>query len=479
MARIPEEEVERLKREVSIERLAEARGVKLKRHGADLLGLCPFHEDHSPSLVVSPEKNLWHCLGACQAGGSVIDWVMKAHGVSFRHAVELLRADLPPLGAPAPGKRGRQQGLVAKHSTVRKLTLIERDAEDDVLLGRVVNYYHTTLKQNPEALGYLTRRGLTSSEMIDRFRLGFSDRTLGYRLPMANRKDGEAVRGRLQKLGVLRETGHEHFRGSVVIPILDEEGRVTEMYGRKIGPKLRPGTAVHTYLPGPHRGVWNIEALAGGQEVILCEALIDALTFWCAGYRNVTSSYGVEGFTEDHRKAFRRYETRRVLIAYDADEAGDRAAVRLSAELSQMGIESWRVVFPQGMDANEYAQRMGGSAQDSLELLLKQAQRMGGKAAVASASPSLSTERGEQEGAAKGKKEGVESAQPVGKEYESVWSGSEPSWSGPNEVWSGSGRAVVGGMSGPGRTDESGAEREKTSMNDASGPDEAKSARLG
>ena len=63
MARIPEEEIERLKREVSIERLAEARGVKLKRHGADLVGLCPFHDDHSPSLVISPEKNLWNCLG--------------------------------------------------------------------------------------------------------------------------------------------------------------------------------------------------------------------------------------------------------------------------------------------------------------------------------------------------------------------------------------------------------------------------------
>jgi DNA primase len=98
MARIPDSELERLKREVSVERLAEARGVKLERRGADLHGLCPFHEDREPSLVITPSKNLWHCLGACQAGGSVIDWVMRAEGVSFRHAVELLRADLPSLG---------------------------------------------------------------------------------------------------------------------------------------------------------------------------------------------------------------------------------------------------------------------------------------------------------------------------------------------------------------------------------------------
>ncbi len=87
MARIPPEEIERLKAEVSVERLAERKGIKLKRHGKDLLGLCPFHEDHSPSLVITPEKNIWHCLGACQAGGSVIDWVMRAEGVSFRCAV--------------------------------------------------------------------------------------------------------------------------------------------------------------------------------------------------------------------------------------------------------------------------------------------------------------------------------------------------------------------------------------------------------
>jgi DNA primase len=87
--RIPDEVIDRLKQEVSLQRLVEARGIELKRHGTDLLGLCPLHVDHEPSLVISPKKNPWHCLGACQTGGSVIDWVMKAQGVSFHHAVEL------------------------------------------------------------------------------------------------------------------------------------------------------------------------------------------------------------------------------------------------------------------------------------------------------------------------------------------------------------------------------------------------------
>jgi DNA primase len=91
MARIPDDQIDRLKQDISLVRLAERQGIALKQHGKDYLGLCPFHDDRNPSLVISPEKNLWHCLGACGEGGDVINWMMKSQGVSFRHAVELLR----------------------------------------------------------------------------------------------------------------------------------------------------------------------------------------------------------------------------------------------------------------------------------------------------------------------------------------------------------------------------------------------------
>jgi DNA primase len=103
MARIPDDLLRRIRDEVPLERLAEAKGIELKRHGADLIGLCPFHGDREPSLVITPAKNLWHCLGACQSGGSPIDWVMKADGVSFRHAVEILRADFFPTSPSLDG----------------------------------------------------------------------------------------------------------------------------------------------------------------------------------------------------------------------------------------------------------------------------------------------------------------------------------------------------------------------------------------
>jgi DNA primase catalytic core len=369
MARIPEHEVERLKREVSVQRLAEARGIKLHRHGADLLGLCPFHDDRSPSLVITPAKNLWHCLGACNEGGTVIDWVMKANGISFRHAVELLREDHLPLAADPVQP--------VKHGTVRKLPPpVARDADDRELLLQVVSYYSETLKQSPEAMRYLESRGLKSSEIIDRFRLGFANRTLGYRLPAKNRAAGAEMRGRLQKLGILRESGHEHFNGSLVIPVINPAGDVMEMYGRKVTPNLREGTPSHLYLPGEHRGVWNEEALSASKEIILCEALIDALTFWVAGYRNVTASYGVNGFTADHRAAFAQHGTERVYIAYDRDEAGNSAAAKLAEELMQMGIECFRVLFPKDMDANAYALKVQ-PASKSLGVLLNKAEWLG------------------------------------------------------------------------------------------------------
>ena len=109
MARIPEAEIERLKEGVPVQRLVEASGIELKKGGKDLLGRCPFHEDATASLVVTPAKNLWHCFG-CGIGGGPIDWVMKRQGVSFRHAVALLRADmgsgagLAALGTPRHAK---------------------------------------------------------------------------------------------------------------------------------------------------------------------------------------------------------------------------------------------------------------------------------------------------------------------------------------------------------------------------------------
>lgn len=373
MPRIPDEELERLKREVSLLRLMESQGHALKKRGKDWVMRCVFHEEDTPSLSVSEAKNVYHCFG-CGASGTVLDWVMKTQGVSLPHAVQLLRNDAPMGGV-------QKVGVARSH--VRHLPSLaaglDTGADDQVLLRQVAEAYHASLKQSPEAQAYLTQRGLVHGEVIDTFKLGYANKSLTYRLPPGYAKEGREVREKLQRLGVYRASGHEHLNGCLVVPVLDlETGDVRQLYGRRIAPghKIPSGQPKHLYLSLPLAGVWNEAALVASREVIVCEALIDALTFWCAGYRNVIAAYGVSGFTQDHWAALKRHGTERVWIAYDRDEAGNAAAEKLSVELHEAGIETWRVLFPKGMDANEYARKVA-PAQKSLGMLLQQAEWIG------------------------------------------------------------------------------------------------------
>lgn len=376
MARIPDGELERLKSEVSLPRLIEASGLVLIRQGKDLACRCPWHEgDDTPSCVITPATNLWHCFG-CDAGGSVVDWVMRQHKVSFRHACELLAKEHPALAAgsastPAP------KLSAGKLRTAQSFSLEEGD---QALLDQVIEFYHQTLKASPEALNYLESRGLGNMELIERFRLGYANRTLAYRLAPKQYKAGAESRTALQRVGILRDSGHEHLNGSIVIPLFqsDESGtrHVVGAYGRKLLDNLRAGTPKHLYLPGPHRGVLNREGLEGAKEVILCEALIDALTFWNAGYRNVTSCYGVHGMTDEILTGLKTCGAERVLIAFDRDEAGDRGAEAVAKQLTAAGLACFRLLFPKGEDANSYA-RAVQPANKSLGVVIRSAQWMG------------------------------------------------------------------------------------------------------
>src|SRR5208282_83847 len=321
MPRIPETDLERVKHATDLLALVRSRGVELKKHGSkDWIGRCPFHDDQSnPNFIVSPAKGLFHCM-VCGKAGNAIQFVQFHDGVSFRHAFELL-AEGQGFGASRTSHEGP-----TKQATVPRLpSPLALDADDVALMNQSLAYYRERLAQTPAALHYLKRRGLTAA--IEPFGLGFADRTLGLRLPMKNRNDGEALRTRLQKIGLLRESGHEHFNGCVVFPIQNDKGQVTEIYGRKINGNLRPGTAYHLYLPGPHVGIFNRECLSH-PKIILCEAVIDALTFYVNGFPNVTCIYGTEGFTDELLDAFRAHKTRRIYLAYDRDDAGDRAAGR-------------------------------------------------------------------------------------------------------------------------------------------------------
>ncbi|MBE8596491.1 CHC2 zinc finger domain-containing protein [Xenorhabdus sp. BG5] len=339
MARIPDAELQHLKSAVSLVAIIEQQGRQLFKRGKDMIVLCPFHEEKTPSMVITPSKNLYHCFG-CSAGGSVIDWVMKTENLSLRHAAERLKA------------------VLGHNPAVEPLVQPEELASDaigqQVLLSRVVAFYHHTLLNAPEAQAYLSKRRLNHPELVSQFKLGFANRTLAYRLPASKYKAGAEIRRRLQAVGVLRENGREHLRGSLVVPVMDAQGQVHELYGRMISDDLRASVIRHLYLPGAHQGVWNAAALGASKTLILCESLIDAMSFWVTGQRNVTAAYGVHGVTADHWQVFEQHGIKQVLIAFDNDTAGNDAAVKLAAALVAKGIIPLRVVFPPSMDANEY-----------------------------------------------------------------------------------------------------------------------------
>jgi DNA primase len=376
--RIPEADLDQVKRQTDLLALVRSRGIELARHGTkDFIGRCPFHDDQSkPNFIVSPAKGLWHCM-ACGKAGNVIQFVQQHDGVSFRHAFDLLQQGGPAVFSAQP---------MQKQSTVPKLPCpLDAEADDTTLFSQVVSYYHERLKQTPTARAYLASRGLDDEQLIEHFQIGFADRSLGLRLPEKNRMEGERLRSRLTQLGLWRESGHEHFNGCIVVPLREcvphgpPDGTIVSLYGRR----AQKGEMKHLYPPGPHRGLFNRECL-NQPEIILCEAVLDALTFWVNGFKNVTCLFGTEGFTDELWDALRKVQ--RIRIAYDADDAGERAAQRDTESFQQHGIEVFRVKFPHGMDANEYACKVK-PADKSLALLMNAAQWAGGACTLSAAEP--------------------------------------------------------------------------------------------
>jgi len=342
MARISDRDIERLKKDLPLVTLLQQQGFDLQKQGKDYVTRCPFHNDKTPSLVISPDKNLWNCLGACGTGGSVIDWMMQLEKVGFRKAVDLLMAQFSSLAA-SPLVAPCQEALVNPLP----------GEETQGLLSRVIAHYQDRLSQSAAAQSYLKKRGLDNAELIETFKLGYCDRKINIALASRNSAQGKEERTCLKSTGILLDSGIERFGGSLVVPVLND-GQLLEAYGRKIGSRLSKDAQVHNYLPGKHAGIWNLDGIKGQAEIILCESLIDAMTLWAHGFRNVTASYGTNGFTEELH-AFIQANTKTVFIAYDRDEAGDHTAHKLIEVLAQSKINAVRLALPPGMDINEWA----------------------------------------------------------------------------------------------------------------------------
>jgi DNA primase len=368
---VTKEGIERIKAANELATVVAERGIEVKKKGRVVVGRCPFHEERTASFTITPSRGLFHCFG-CGAAGDVIGFVTKHDKVTFGQALEVLshRAGLDlvklmeerprllqrtPLEALTPPRGGKDSAEGAPL----------QGAPPTAVLARVVEHYHRTFCERPDAQEYLARRGLTDSDLLRALRVGYADGSLLKVIPL----DGE-VRQQLRAAGVITPEGWELLGGCVVIPIPDPvTGQWTNFYGRGLR------TPRHCYLPGPLRGVLNFQAARSSSEVVLAESVLDALSFHQAGIATAIPIYGTNGFTADHLDTLKREGVSCVTLALDNDEPGRKATEALKEKLISVGISVRVASFPAGIkDANDLLVSRNGDAGEAFRQVLDQAE---------------------------------------------------------------------------------------------------------
>lgn len=354
-----------IKAQADLVKVVESYGVVLKKQGADFVGLCPFHDDSKPSLHVTPSKQLWNCP-ACGAGGNVLQFVARREGCTDKEAALKLLAQLPGVtrGSELPPERVLCDPL--KHS--------------ELFAAIIAHYHECLLGRGKRGLDYLKKRGLGNVEMIQHFKLGYVDGSLKKKLSAAQLRAAK-------ECGLINDKGNEKFYQRVVVPVFESGpdghlGRPCGLYGRDV---TNESSVIHLYLAGPHRAVWNGEAArVYPDNLIITEAIFDALALWCAGQHNVIACYGAGGWTPHHESLMEAAQVRRVTFAFDADKKGEERAKAHAQALDAKGVACHLIEWPQGVhDANDYfiyEQQTGfrGTA-ESFAALLAKAPRFGFK----------------------------------------------------------------------------------------------------
>jgi DNA primase len=322
--------------------------LRLQKAGRDLKGLCPFHQEKTPSLYVSPEKQLWHCYG-CQKGGDHFTFIQDIEHVDFKGALRLLAEKTGVVLEESPGA-GRQREL---KRTIVRLNLL------------AAQYFHHILLENQagqRALIQLESRGVTRASMTE-FQLGFA--------PAGQRKDN-LVRF-LRKHGVsdseLLEAGlairpdgggelWDRFRQRIIIPIHDEHGELVAFGGRVIDDTAQPKylNTSQTALYDKGRTLFNLhrarKSIHEMKHAVLMEGYFDAITAWQANVTNVVTTSGTA--LSEHQVRLLKRETQELVLAFDRDDAGLNATQRAIELASKSGIYIKVVRVPQGKDPDDY-----------------------------------------------------------------------------------------------------------------------------
>jgi DNA primase len=331
--------------------------VPLKRAGANFVALCPFHKEKTPSFNVNPHKQIFHCFG-CHKGGDVFTFVKEYESIDFPDAVRRLaeRARIP-LEMDSPG--GRPE---TRHLKDQLLQIHEQ----------ITQRWQTALASDPAGQGardYLTRRGV-GPEAIQLFRLGFAPEAWDDTVNWAKSKDFEPAL--VEQAGlILRKEGTDHFydrfRGRLIFPICDEQGRVIGFSGRVLAGDEKTAK----YVNSPESPIFtkgkvmfgldkSKRALLDKHCAIICEGQLDLIACLMAGVTNVVAPQGT-ALTADHARILKRY-VEEVVLCFDSDNAGQNAAVRSLDSLLASGLAIRVATVPAPHDPDSYIKEFGGPA---------------------------------------------------------------------------------------------------------------------
>ena len=348
--RYPEEVVEEVRMKNDIVDVISGY-VKLQKKGSNYFGLCPFHNEKSPSFSVSPSKQMYYCFG-CGAGGNVITFVMEYENYSFMEALQML-ADRAGVALPK-----QEYSKEAKEAADLRTALLEINR-----MAANYYYYQLTNPQGEAGYRYLRDRQL-SDDTIRHFGLGFANKTSDdlYRYLRAKGYDDRILKE--TGLVTIEERGaHDKFWNRVMFPIMDVNNRVIGFGGRVMGagePKYL--NSPETKLFDKSRNLYglNYARLSREKYILICEGYMDVIAMHQAGFTNAVASLGT-AFTTQHAALLKRY-TDKVVLTYDSDGAGTKAALRAIPILRDVGI-SIRVLNMQPYkDPDEFIKNMGAEA---------------------------------------------------------------------------------------------------------------------
>lgn len=356
---LPEQFIEQVRTRSDIVEVI-SQTVALKRTGKNFSGLCPFHSEKTPSFSVSPDKQIFYCFG-CHAGGDVFKFVQMRDNVDFIGSIRIL-AERAGLAMP------EQERSPEEDRRYREMEVMYQACE------LAAAYYHSYLLNSPsaaEARAYLERRGL-SADTIERFRIGFAPQSwdaLQKALAPRGVKPETLVRVALARQSDRGSGYYDLFRNRVVFPICNARGRVIAFGGRVLDDSLpKYLNSSETPLFGKGRNLYALnvarEAIRQSGQAIMVEGYMDAVALHQAGISNAVASLGT-ALTGDQAGLLQQY-AREVIIAYDADAAGERATLRGLEIMSASGCTLRVATVPDGKDPDEYVRTHGRAAAEEV-----------------------------------------------------------------------------------------------------------------